>query len=115
MISYQAQLAVQCTGPVYSQYSGPQCTLCDFVHLMDNLAGFISQLAIGLVVIMIIWGAFVMMLSAGNPTKFKQGRAVITYALIGLAVVLSAYVIVGTLLRILSPNGGIAPWNEIQC
>ena len=112
---YLAQLMVQCTGPVYSQYAGPQCTLCDFVRQIDVFKNFIFQLAMGLVLIMIVWGAFMMMLSAGDPAKFKNGRAVITYAFIGLAVMLSAYVIVGTLLRILSPGGGIVPWNEIQC
>ena len=34
---------------------------------------------------------------------------------IGLAIILTAFIIVSTLLRFLAPNGGITPWNQISC
>lgn len=44
---------------------------------------------IGLV--LIIYGGFTLLFSAGNPEKVKKGRDIVLWAIIGIAVVLSSY------------------------
>jgi hypothetical protein len=39
---------------------------------------------------MVIWGGIQMMVSGGNEEKFKEGRKIIEYAIIGFAVMLLA-------------------------
>jgi hypothetical protein len=63
----------------------------------DSLTGLLvaigNQLyliAIPLVTIMILWGAFLMLTAAGNPDRFNQGKRAIVYAIIGFIVVLIA-------------------------
>ncbi|MFO0955475.1 MAG: pilin [Candidatus Saccharibacteria bacterium] len=51
---------------------------------------------------MIIYGGFVMITSAGNPQRIQSARRVIMYAVIGLAVMVSAGLIVGLVGRALT-------------
>lgn len=105
-------LMIDCQGRV-----GPyaQCNLCDLVHLLDNFKNIAFYALSTLVAIMTLYGAYTMMLSAGDPGRFARGRMIIINALIGLAIVLSAYLIVSEIFRFLAPGGGFAPWNQIQC
>jgi hypothetical protein len=59
-------------------------------ELIDRITTYIIQLAAPIVTIMILVGAFQMLTAAGNESKFSQGKKTITYAVIGMAVVLVA-------------------------
>jgi hypothetical protein len=107
-------LMVQCTGRQIVA-GEPQCTFCDLVRLLDNVKGFIFDIALLLVGVMVVWGGFKIMFAAGNPAKFQSGLQTIINALIGLAIVLSSYIIVSEVFRLLAPSGGLMPWNTIQC
>lgn len=52
----------------------------------------------GIAVIVIIVGGILMITSAGDPGKFAKGRNGVIYALIGLVVAISAYVIINFVL-----------------
>lgn len=58
--------------------------------LVDKITTYIIELAAPIVTIMILVGAFQMLTAAGNESKFSQGKKTITYAVIGMAVVLVA-------------------------
>jgi hypothetical protein len=45
-------------------------------------------------VLFLVWGGFKMIVSNGNEETFKEGRTTVINALIGLAVVILAYVVV---------------------
>jgi len=93
--------------------TGP-CSFCDAVIVSSNIITYLTELAIVIAVAMIAYGAILMMISAGNQTKFADGRSTMTSAIIGLVVTLSAWLIVNTILHLLSGNSPI-PWNQIQC
>lgn len=57
------------------------------ITLMLTLVGSLS-------VIFIIVGGLLMVLSAGNPARFKQGREAVIYACVGLGVSIAALAIV---------------------
>ena len=66
-----------------------------------NLPAFVIQatkillLLIGMiVVVVIIYGGFMLITSQGNPERIKRGKAIITWAIIGLVVALLAFSIV---------------------
>jgi len=60
-------------------------------------------LAIPIVGIMIIYGAFQIMTAGGDPKKFADGRNTILYAVVGLAIVLLADVIVDVIKETVNP------------
>jgi hypothetical protein len=76
-------------------------TLCDplgknctpggesFSSVATSVTQFLIQdIAIPLVVIMVLVGAFQMMTAGGEPEKFSTGRKTVTYAVIGFGVAL---------------------------
>lgn len=62
----------------------------------------ITNLALGLVgaicVIMIIWGGFQYLTSLGNDEKAMSGKKTLTWAIIGLVVIISALIIINLVL-----------------
>ena len=56
--------------------------------LIDKITTFLVEAAAPIVTIMILVGAFKMLTAAGNENKFQEGKKTITYAIIGMAVVL---------------------------
>jgi hypothetical protein len=76
-------------------------TLCDplgtncqpggesFASIATNVTQFlVEDIAIPLVVIMVLVGAFQIMTSGGDPEKFSTGRNTVTYAVIGFGIAL---------------------------
>ncbi len=63
---------------------------CDFQELIDKIMNFIFVLAVVAVPLIIIVGAFQLLTSGGDPKKIGAGKNIITYALIGLAIILLA-------------------------
>jgi len=117
MIQFFTPLAPQCTGtPLVT--GEPSCTLCDFLALIDNVVIFITQIASLLVVVFIIWGAFLILTSAGSRERVVKGRRVITTAVLGLVIILGAWIIVSTTFLVITGSyEGVMPmpWYRIQC
>ncbi len=63
-------------------------------QLIADVVNFISVVVGILAVIMIIYGGFRYITSAGNPENTKTARNIILYALIGLVIVALAQIIV---------------------
>ncbi len=93
--------------------TGP-CGFCDAVIVTNNIIGYLTQLGILITVAMIAYGAITMMISAGDQGKFGEGKSKMTSAVIGLVIVLCAWVIVSTILHLLAGNNA-AFWNQVQC
>ncbi len=90
------------------------CSFCDGLIVIKNLITILFEFAIPLTVIMIIYGAFKFMLAGGNENSIKSGREIMLNAAWGLAIALSAWVIINTLLHLLTGNPNF-PWASITC
>jgi len=58
-----------------------------FDEMLNRILSWLWPLAGTITVLMILIGAYYMILSGGNPEKIATGRKVIVYALIGFAIV----------------------------
>jgi hypothetical protein len=54
----------------------------------QKIISWFLDLAVPLTAIMTIWGAILLMSAGGDPKKIKQGQDALTYAVVGLAVVM---------------------------
>ena len=67
-------------------------------EIIDNIIkgamGIVGSIALAL----FIWGGFKMMMSKGNVAEFTKARDILTYGVIGLAVIFSSYAIVNYIL-----------------
>jgi hypothetical protein len=52
----------------------------------------------GLTLLMFVWGGFQWLTSAGNPEKVESGTQTMVWAVIGIIVVLSSYILLSTFL-----------------
>ncbi len=71
-----------------------------FGRYVSSFYIFFAGVAGILAVVVMMWGGFHYITSAGNPQKMKQGQEIISNAVIGLILVLTSYV----LLRTINPN-----------
>lgn len=58
--------------------------------LINNILGFVGTISL----LLFIYGGIIWMTSAGAPAKVKQGRDVLVWAVIGMAVVFMSYILV---------------------
>ncbi len=114
---------VECN-PSYTVDSGGditisrQCTVCDFIAMGDRIVTFMLEIAILIATLMIAWGAFTIMTGRGNPEQLKSGKAIMFAAITGVVVALAAWVIIASLMRILTGTGEAGftpPWQRINC
>ncbi len=72
-----------------------------FTQLVGNLTGFVAVSAVGVCTLLFLFGAVQVTVSHGDQTKVDNGKKMMISALIGLAIVLSSYAIVRTVLYFL--------------
>jgi hypothetical protein len=82
-----------------------------------NVIDIMMEAAALIVLVMLIWGAFLMMTSAGSQSKYDEGKKKITSAVIGLAITLAAWAIVNTAFMAIASISGASEitWNNIKC
>jgi hypothetical protein len=103
---------VWCTGNYIqgaTQVAGPNgqpaaCTnLCDLIGTFVNVIYLIMSIAIFIITpIGVIWGGVMIMFSGANPGTLETGKKILLGTIVGLAIVLLAYLIVNTALAVLN-------------
>lgn len=93
------------------------CDLCDASIVGINIVNTLLKIAIPIAVGMIVAGAIVLMVSAGNESKVETGRSMITNAVIGLIIAMCTWVIVNTVIHVLADEGqfNIKIWDRPTC
>ncbi|RMD59180.1 hypothetical protein D6821_01795 [Candidatus Parcubacteria bacterium] len=81
----------------------PEQPVADLVgRIIKAVLGIVGSLALAV----FVYGGLVWMFSAGNQDKVAKGKAILSWAAIGLAVIFFAYAIVSFILRALEGRGG---------
>lgn len=79
--------------------------LSDILRVVLNAANLVFRYIGAIAFVFFIYGGFTMILSFGNSEKFKKGQQILVAAVIGLAIVFSAYLIVSFVLGALGVGG----------
>ncbi|MBI3046275.1 MAG: hypothetical protein HYY86_01885 [Candidatus Harrisonbacteria bacterium] len=95
--------------------SGLDCTLCDFLVLAKNLIDLMLKWGVALAALFFAWGAFVIMTAGGSEEKVTEGRKIMTTVAVGVLIAFTAWLIIGTLMQVLTNSPSKLPWNQIQC
>jgi len=95
---------VSCTGNYTTPGSMTPCTsLCDLIDTFINIVYFGMSIAIFIIApIMVVVGGIMIMFAGANPGMLESGKKAITAAIVGLIIVLCAYLIVNTFITVLS-------------
>ncbi len=68
--------------------------------LVSRLLTFLVPLSLVILLLVFIWGGYDFLLSGGNPQKVKSGKAKLTAGIIGIFLIISAYVLTKLLVSI---------------
>jgi hypothetical protein len=124
---------ISCTGDyaglVKNSSITAKCTsFCDLLVTGQNILYFGMTLAIYILVpVFFIWGGFLILISRGSTNLLGKGKQVLTGTVVGLLIILGAFVIINTFLWLLGnpiqsgqtgANGAARPyvgWGTITC
>jgi len=95
------------------------CTACDLLILFQNVLKFALVIVFLIVIVFIVYGGFRWIFSGGNEANIKAGMKIITNAIIGLMIVLCAWLIVNTVFWLIAQIGGkeeyTGSWWHLEC
>jgi Trk-type K+ transport system membrane component len=89
---------------------GPDCDLSDLIRMGNNIIKFLVYIGVFIGVVMIAWGGVNLVLSQGNENAMEKAKSRIWNVVIGLLIVLLSYLIVNTVLTVLT-GGGFSRWS----
>jgi len=82
-----------------------QCDIADFFIVGNTIVKLILGLSGSVMLLMVVYGGFLWLSSAGNSSQVDKGKKVVTGALIGLVIVFGAYTAVQFILGALGLGG----------
>ena len=91
------------------------CTLCDLVKLASNLINIGIFIAVTLSAITFAIAGLKYMSSGDDASKAAEARKMLTKVVVGLVIILGAWVGVDTLMKIVLDEQKFGPWNSIGC
>jgi hypothetical protein len=94
----------------------PTCQTCHLYQLVENVFAWVFGLATFVVIVLIIYGGFRLATSTGNQMAKRDARKIISSAIIGFVLVLSAWMLVELMITTLSgAEGSGSIWTSLQC
>jgi hypothetical protein len=101
-----------CTDP----YSPDNYGTCEFVSLINNVITFFIGMASVFAMIVFVYAGYLMVLSQGNAGQVSKAKGMFTNVLIGYVIMLSAFLIVNTIMSMLvGSSSSLLNWGQIEC
>ncbi len=99
--------------------TGPDCNFCTFVAMVNNLIDWLVGFLTLAAVLALVFAGFKLVVSAGDQGAMTDAKKMITNIVIGFIIVLSAWLIVDTLMKALIStdpeiDAKFGVWNEIN-
>lgn len=89
-------------------------SICDLAQLIQNIINDGIILATFLAAVLFAWAGFRMLTAGGDAHQIASAKKVFSAVFVGFLIVLSAWLIVDTIMKTLLSNGSqLGPWNEI--
>ena len=88
-------------------------SICDLAELAQNILNDAIYISVFLSAVLFAWSGWMHMTAGGDMNKIKEANKVFSAVFIGLIIIISAWLIVDTLIRTLTGNPAGAPWSQI--
>lgn len=92
--------------------SGIDCKVCDLAVLAQNLINTGIYVVIFLAAMLFAYAGFLMLTNQANPGVESKAKKIFSNVVIGLVVILSAWLVVDVLMKTLL-GGSFGPWNDL--
>ncbi len=118
-VTAQAGLVPACpVGDVGCQnaYHPDNYGICELVGLANNVIQFLVGLISVFGALIMVYAGYLLVTSRGNVSQMERAKGMFTNVLIGIVIMLSAFLVVNTVLGILvGKNSPILDWNNFPC
>jgi len=106
-----------CNDPCTKSCECCPCTLCHLFVLFKRIVDFLTlNIIFPLAVLMIVVGGVMFLTAGGDPGRIGGAKKILTATVIGLAIILAAWLIVDTVITFLTPAGSsFQNWSTIDC
>lgn len=109
----QAAGLVPCGG-----YGEPSCTFCHFFEMINNIIrDVLFKFVPAIAALMLVVGGILFLFAGVNPEALNQAKGIMTSVVIGLVIILGAWIIINTILTqigiVSSPS--VLQWYQIGC
>ena len=99
---------------------GKECSFCDLVAMVQDIITWIIGIIFLIFAVLLVVAGFKLVTSGGNQSAQTSAKESLINALIGIIIVLAAWLLVDTLMRAVLPGDsgeieGWGPWAEVQC
>ena len=88
-------------------------SICDLAQLAQNVLNDGIYLAVFLSAVLFAWAGWKHMSAGGDSHQISEANKVFSAVFIGLIIILSAWLIVDTLMRTIAGQPAGLPWNEV--
>lgn len=100
--------------------SGDGCSSCHLVSMGNTIITWLIGMMFLVFAVLMVVAGFGLVTSAGNQSALDAAKSKFQNALIGIIIVLAAWIIVDTVLRGILKGGtgeieGYGPWSEVKC
>jgi len=106
-----------CDDPCTKSCECCPCTLCHLFVLFKRIVDFLTlNIIFPLAVLMIVVGGVMFLTAGGDPGRIGGAKKILTATVIGLAIILAAWLIVDTVITFLTPaSSPFQNWSTIDC
>ncbi|MEM9336534.1 MAG: pilin [Patescibacteria group bacterium] len=99
---------------------GTNCSFCNLVSMGNVFVSWLIGILFLLVAVVMAVAGIKLVISAGDVSAREYAKDRFASAIIGLIIVLAAWLVVDTLFRVLLPGDqgtitGYGPWQQVQC
>lgn len=115
---FMPQAAGAQTAAGFLNCSGVDCSACNVVYTANKLIIWLVGILFMVFALLMVRAGFLLVTSGGSPSALSDAKSSFQNAIIGLIILLSAWIIVDTLMRglgVTDGRGGAFPWSEVQC
>ena len=81
--------------------NGPDCDFGDLVQLVNNIINLFLAISVSIAAISFAYGGALILLNPGNSAKREQAKGIFKKTIIGMIIVLTAWLIVFTIVKAL--------------
>jgi|SRR3989344_1249445 len=96
---------VQAQGSALGNAPGIDLTLTKLTTLINRLACWITDVALILIVVAVIYYGIMFLISRGDPTKVTNARKALGWGVVGILVILGAYTIIASVGNAIQGSG----------
>jgi hypothetical protein len=99
---------------------GADCNACHFIQMFNEIIFWIIAILFLVFAVILVIAGFKLVTSGGNQTARDDAKGKLVNALIGIIIVLAAWLIIDNLVRAVLPGKegvieGWGVWNKVSC